>query len=131
MKNEAADAITEETFRSLKREWKSSPVFLFLTRHALCVGDNRDPGVLAWLEPDGLRCWCRYHGDTIDVPDTDLAISCDIHGVLCAGVATEHPHLFRNDPSGTTLGDCVNRLVMVLRRAALLFTAGRDGAPVH
>ena len=39
--------------------------------------------------------------------------------------------LFADDPSGEALAASVNRLALVLRRAALLSLAGRDGTAVH
>ena len=63
--------MTEADFAALKRQWRASLLASFLSHHALCVeAIERDAAVAAWFEGDnGLRCWCRVHGDTLDVPD--------------------------------------------------------------
>ena len=124
-------AMTEADFAALKREWRASPIASFLSRHALCVGTlEHDAAVLAWLEAGGLRCWCRYHGETLEAPDSSLPRSAeDFWTVLCVGVVTDHPQLFLDDPSGELLAVSVNRLALVLRRAALLSTAGGEAPP--
>jgi hypothetical protein len=112
--------VTEEEFADLLRQWRASPLASFLAAHALCVGElERDATLLAWLD-GGVRVWCRIHGDTLDVPDRALPSSADRFWlVMCTGVVMEHPELFSDDPSGVTLAECVNRLAVVLRRAAL------------
>jgi len=131
---EPATAITKAEFRELKRAWRACRLASWLSRHAICA--NRDIGgdaaVLAWFEVDRLRCGCRLHGQTIEIPGAALPRLEDYFwAAVCVGVVTEHPQLFGDDPSGETLGTHVNRLSLVLRRAALLSMAGRDGATVH
>jgi hypothetical protein len=129
---EGAPAISDAEFQALKVEWRSSVLASWLVRHALCVTERDSGVVVAWLEADALRCWCRCHDEAVEVPAGALPVimSENFLTVLCAGAATSHPFLFAEDRTGEMLARCVNRLAVVLRRAALLAVAGEDGA-VH
>jgi len=124
--------VTEAEFRALKEVWQSNAVLRFLVSHAPCACvdafEGGGAGVLAWFDNGALHLWCRYDGQKLEATDVAWDGSQQLAAVISAGLGTEYPRILLNDMSGKTFSQCVDRLLVVLRRAALLST---DGGSVH